>query len=356
MTNRPKDRGRITTKHKRNSNIESLRIISMLMIVLSHYTVHSGINNSSLSLGINRFLLESSTLGNIGVIIFVVITGYYLGRSDKPLQLKKLFNLIFEVLFYSIGIYLILLVLGVINFGWKDALRSIFPISSKSYWFATAYVVLYLFHPYINKLLNNLNRKEHLRLIAIGIFVFSILHTITTGDYYGNQLIQFVLFYTIGDYLGKYPDNKFARKNNRLLLLLTSVIILMTSIILLDLIGQRIPLANAHSTYLFDRTSPIAILFAISLFSCFAYKKEQYNGFINSAAITTFGVYLISDNYLLRKIIWEDILKNKDYTDSNYLLLHMAISVICVYIACSIIDAVRHIVTERCFVKLLPKK
>ena len=64
-------------KKHRNTNIELLRIISILMIVLSHYSVHSGISRNMLSLGWNRFLLEITSLGNIGVIFFVLITGYY---------------------------------------------------------------------------------------------------------------------------------------------------------------------------------------------------------------------------------------------------------------------------------------
>ena len=70
-------------KKVRNSNIELIRIISMLFIVVSHYTVHNGVDNTTLSLGINRFLLEITTLGNIGVILFVLISGYYLIEQRK---------------------------------------------------------------------------------------------------------------------------------------------------------------------------------------------------------------------------------------------------------------------------------
>ena len=62
---------------ERNSKIELLRILSMFMIVLSHCSVHSGINFSSLPLGFNREILELSMLGNVGVILFIFITGYF---------------------------------------------------------------------------------------------------------------------------------------------------------------------------------------------------------------------------------------------------------------------------------------
>ena len=65
-------------KKERNSCIELLRIISIIMIVLSHYTVHNGVANSTLDIGFNRFLLEITTLGNIGVIIFITINQTYI--------------------------------------------------------------------------------------------------------------------------------------------------------------------------------------------------------------------------------------------------------------------------------------
>ena len=93
-------------KKERNSNIEILRIISMIFIVMSHYTVHSGIELTSLPLGINRFILEVTRLGNIGVIIFMLISGYYL-IEQKSIQLKKVLKLYLQILFYSPIIYLV---------------------------------------------------------------------------------------------------------------------------------------------------------------------------------------------------------------------------------------------------------
>ena len=51
-------------KRIRNSNIEILRIISMIFIVLSHYTVHNGISNLSATkiathATLAKFLFES---------------------------------------------------------------------------------------------------------------------------------------------------------------------------------------------------------------------------------------------------------------------------------------------------------
>ena len=69
----------------RNSNIELLRIISIILIVVSHYCVHGAGKAiiSSLDISINRFILEVFKVGNLGTILFVLITGYYLIDSEK---------------------------------------------------------------------------------------------------------------------------------------------------------------------------------------------------------------------------------------------------------------------------------
>ena len=79
-------------KKIRDSNIELLRIIAMFIIIIHHYTVHNGIDNFSLPIGGNRFILEITRLGNIGVILFVFITGYFQIENKKRVNLIKLFK------------------------------------------------------------------------------------------------------------------------------------------------------------------------------------------------------------------------------------------------------------------------
>lgn len=325
------------TKKVRNSNIELVRIISMIMIITSHYTVHNGIDNSTLPLGFNRFLLEFSTLGNIGVILFILITGYFLGQSKKPLQMSKLARLVLQVIFYSASIYLIFCAFGLTEFSLGGVVKAFMPITFKEYWFATAYVVLYIFHPFINKMLNNLTRKEELALIVTGLTLFSLIHTFTTMDFYGNEVIQFILFYIIGDYLGRYKDNLFSERKWRLIGLFGSLVLIALSIVVLDLIGTKIPVAGSHSIYLLNRTSPLSILFAVSLFSIFANKVPKHSSLINAVAPFMFGVYLIHDNSYVRFFLQRRILKTELFIESNYLIVHEILSVILVLISCVLI-------------------
>lgn len=342
-------------KKERNSNIELLRIISIIMIVISHYTVHNGISNSTLSLGFNRFFLEISTLGNIGTIIFVLITGFYLSKNENGLKLTKILKLYLQILFYSIFIYIIFVIFKLEPFGIKSLIKVLLPISFEGYWFASVYVLLYIFHPYINKLLNKLDRKDHFKLVLTGLIIFSILSTITTKGYYANELIQFILFYSMGAYLSKYKNNIFNNQKLNKFILIISSSILCLSVIFFDIVGTKINWFNENSTYLFSRTSIFSIMFAVSLFNIFINKKEKNNMHINSISSCVFGVYLISDNDYVRSILWSDIFKNANYVNSILLIPHMLISIIIIFIVCIYIEYLRKYILDKIYEKKISK-
>lgn len=64
----------------RNSNIELLRIIAMLLIVLSHYSIHG--LGTDLAYSLNLYIADVAGLGGkLGVTIFILISGYYMTES-----------------------------------------------------------------------------------------------------------------------------------------------------------------------------------------------------------------------------------------------------------------------------------
>ena len=334
----------------RNTNLELLRILSIFMIIVSHYSIHNSILASSLDIGFNRFLLEIVTLGDIGSILFVLISGYCLINSVN-IKLRKILKILLQVLFYSLAIYLLFLFFGNEDFSLKFLVKSILPISFKQYWFATAYIILYIFHPYINKLLNSFNKKEHFIFIIINLIIFSLLHMITTNDYYGNELVQFTIFYSIGAYFSKYKTTFFSNNKLNYVILVSSVIISISSIVLFDFLGQNYSIFATNSRYFLNRTSIFSILIAISLFNIFINRKAFYNKYINIISNCVFGVYLISDNVYMRKFLWLNVFNNSNYLDSNYLIFHMFISTITVFIVCIFIELIRQLIIERVFEK-----
>ena len=181
-------------------------------------------------------------------------------------------------------------------------------------------------------------KNEHLLLITIGLLLFSILHMFTGQDYYGNELIQFILFYAIGAYFGKYRSNIFTNKNICKFGLLISIIIMAASIYIFDLFGLHYEVFGKHSTFLMNRTSPFAIMFSICIFNLFVNKNEINNNIVNKISSCVLGVYLISDHPTMRKYLWSTFFKAQSYITSNVLVFHMLFCVIITFITALIIE------------------
>ena len=322
----------------RNSNIELLRIISMVLIVLTHYTFHNGVVNSSLDVGINRYILEIITIGNIGLLNYMYVMGYFNSKMSQPFKLKKLVLLILKVMFYSLVIYFIFVLFGLEKISFKGLVQNLFPISFKKYWFITAYLLTYILCPFINKLLNNLNQKEHLSLIGIGILIFSVLTTLFNKDYYCNDLVLFILCYIIGGYFAKYNCILLNNKKRNKKIFITCITILLLSNLVFDLVGMKYSLFATHSIYFYGKKSIVTFILSILVFNYVINKKEKNIPKINIISKYVLGVYLISDNYLIRSVLWTDILNVKGYVNSNFLIFHIILSVLSVFIVCWIID------------------
>ena len=134
---------------KRQSNLELLRIISIIMIIMHHYALYSGFTwkneITANALIINFFLM----FGKLGALVFVIISGYFYDKTK--FKIKKLITLLVQVWIISI----IGLIIGVITDSEKlniiNIIKSIFPVSFSVYWFASCYILLYIFIPFLKK-------------------------------------------------------------------------------------------------------------------------------------------------------------------------------------------------------------
>ena len=78
--------GYMETKKIRESNLELLRIISMISIFIYHYCVHGGILEVG-SYTINKSVaLFFSIGGRVGVNIFILIMGYFMVKSQFKIK------------------------------------------------------------------------------------------------------------------------------------------------------------------------------------------------------------------------------------------------------------------------------
>lgn len=171
---RRKDRLIRNDSNVRNSNVEILRIIAAVLIVLSHYARH-GINMSQTGL-FNRCFLNNIALGNLGVDIFLIISGYFNVKAE--FKWHKILKLWTQVFTYSIFGLLIALATKQ-NISFRNFITALFPAIFNQYWFFTAYLVLLVLSPFINKLLLTLKQKDFSRLLITMLVLWSLLELIS---------------------------------------------------------------------------------------------------------------------------------------------------------------------------------
>jgi surface polysaccharide O-acyltransferase-like enzyme len=135
----------------RASNIELLRIISMILIIMHHFSVH-GCFPFTPDLTFNKVFLQVFGLGGkAGVVAFVMITGYFMISSS--LKLHKFAKLVGQIWFYSIAMLGMAMGLGLDTVTSRNMMLALLPIGAMS-WFAQNFLVLYLLTPIINRVLH----------------------------------------------------------------------------------------------------------------------------------------------------------------------------------------------------------
>lgn len=136
------------SKKTRDCNFELLRIVSMIMIIMHHYVIHSGFVNIPISL--NKLVTMMFSIGGkVGVNLFIMISGYYILNSK--IRIKKVLKIVFEVYFYSILILILACAFCREEVNAKMIIKSFLPITYELYWFVTPYIWLYILTPYITK-------------------------------------------------------------------------------------------------------------------------------------------------------------------------------------------------------------
>ncbi len=331
-------------KSVRNSNIELFRIISMLIIVAHHYVVNSGLLekiNESTHLGANDiFLLLFGWGGKTGVNCFILITGYYMCTSK--ITFKKYIKLLSERYFYTVVFFFIFLVTGYMPFSFKGFLKVLIPFFNVSDGFVSCFLLFYLLIPFLNKFIKVLNEKEHAMLLLILIFIYTVLPSFLKATVTFNYVTWFCILYFIASFLRLYP--KKWMKNTKLWASLTITLLFLswTSVVLLAYIGKIIGNTEISYFFVYDSNKILALTTGIAAFLLFKNLKLKQHKWINLIAGSTFGVLLIHANSeVMRQWLWKDMLKNVAFYNSSYLILHAVISVLAVFIVCTVIDQIR---------------
>jgi len=306
--NRNPHQGEKNMKKERQSNIELLKIFSMIGVIILHYN-NATIGNAFAYVSMPSmkayalYYLESMFI--CAVNVFMLISGYFMIESRK-IDFRKPIRLLIQVVVFREFIYLLQVVLtdAVLSLG--SVLANLLPAS----YFAVLYAAVYVLSPFVNKLMISLSRKKLRAFMIIALVLFSVwpfsvdvlekvkktaFAGLSTIGMYGSQsgytVVNFMLMYMIGAYL-KITDIRWNTA--------VSGAVLVGSWTALFVFANRLIKAGIGVGLAWEYCNPLVILSAIAAFLLFKNIRIKSNPVINSLSKATFSVYLLNSVLILR--------------------------------------------------------
>ena len=331
----------------RQVNFELLRIVAMFMVVVLHYLIKGGAEISLVEdTGIvNLLVWFVKGLCIVAVNLYVLLSGYFL--LEARWKFSKVAELWLQVMFYSVGVPLVCLALGigeVSNWGIYDWINVIFPVQMEHYWFATAYMVLYLFVPVLSAGVKHITKQQHQLVIAGLLLFFSIPKTILPmlipTDRYGYDFGWFMCLFMIAAYIRLYGISFFNNKRKSVFIYFVTITVIWAGSVICGILSRKgLPLA--YMMDMFYCYNHIFVLAAsVALFYGFKYLQIQ-NGKIASVICMispyVFGVYLLHENLAVRNL-WQFWLGIERVQGKMSLFLHMLIVVTMVFVTGVIVE------------------
>lgn len=336
----------VPMKKVRDSNLELYRIIVMLLIVAHHYVVNSGLHtvvrDAGPSLSSISMLLFGAW-GKTGINCFVLITGYFMCRSD--ISLRKFLKLYLQITFYAVVIYIIFCISGHETFSPIGLGRTLFPVWNISDGFVECFIIFYLLMPFLNLMVSAMDRRQHLTLTLLLIGVYSLLPMAGVHVKF-NYVTWFVVLYLVASYIRLYNWGEGITHRRWGIITLSLIMASIATILMMYFLYKKGYIAE-YNPYMFvaDSNKILALAVAVASFMWFKSLKISHSAIINAVGASTFGVLLIHANSdAMRQWLWGDAVDCTGHFGSyaaGMNLLYASIAILAVFALCSIIDHCR---------------
>ena len=283
-------------KRERQSNIELLRILVMLGVVVLHMNLY-GLKIAAEFSGKFIFMHFTESLFICAVNVFVLITGYFSYKINK-ISVRKIIELIVEVILVKEALYITYSILQRTPISLSTIITNLIPNN----YFVILYCVLLCMAPFISKLFGVLCEKQRKYFVCSILIVFSFYTFMTDaleaisrtsfaginsiglyGDQQGYTIINFMLLFIVGAYL-RITNVQYNLKNSIVLYMVSTMLIFLAA-----LVSVRYSFAQISYNY----NNPLVIFQAVGLFMIFKNLSIGSNKIINVLAKSSFMTYLI---------------------------------------------------------------
>ncbi len=323
----------------RQSNIELLRIVSMLMVLTVHadgaalgLPALAGKLDTATGYDLGRLAVESVAI--IGVNCFTMISGYFGIR----LKWRSAAKFLFQCLFYAVGIYGAVCVAFPSMFSFKGLLDSCMVLTHTDLWYVPAYFGLMLLSPVLNAGVDAMDRRQCSTVLAV-----FVLFNIWCGWWWqgafnptGYTLVQLIMVYLLGRYLRLHVSHDAVCRQRTLI----------GALYIMSTAGVFVSSMYLDPLKAFAYNSPLVLCSTVSLFMLFTTFDFQSRA-INYAAKSAFAVYLIHKAPLIwGNVMRPAILRFEATLPTWEFILATAGIVVAFYLLAMLIDPLRRAISK----------
>lgn len=339
----------------RNSSVELLRIISMLMVVAHHFVVHNLDNAWDISDDGSRFVIAvfAAPLGKISIVSFFAVTAWFLCEkkvNSLRASFQRAWKMEFEVLFYAWGMCILFVIFGRQNINASTVLKSFLPVSTDLWWYVTSYVLFLLLFPFLNKGLYLIGKQYHLVLCLVTIALWGGIQGILPHGYMDlANSVAFVWIYILISYYRWYMK-AFSLGTSAWIAGVGFALCLLPRFVfgyLPTVADLPYPLNRVRSTAadIFSMEWKLPVMMAglglVFVFTAFSFN----NRLINWLAKSAFSVYLITEYPPMRILLWKKLFT---FSSLENEALPVAVSFIAlvflIYFLCVLVDTLRRLI------------
>ena len=310
----------ITAKQTRNTGIDCLKVIAILLVVISHvtqtlcepsayvasmdYIVPLENSTTNFSYLVLTLLRHTGMLGND---IFFFCSAWYLLESTGA-SACKIVRMAADVWVISV-----LFLAGkclVCGGGERVDLivKALTPNYSSVNWYLTTYMLFYAVHPLLNKIIAQLDQKGLLRVCTCFTVLYIIINIFDPFAFYGSFLMNWVAFYFDIAYVKRYALHivRNRRFNRRLLAAGTVGMILF--LLLLNLAGLLLTPLDGNLLIWSWPCNPFLLMITAALLNL-ALGWKCGGPVTRNISGCSYLIYIIHDNLFvrlyLRPWIWQ---------------------------------------------------
>ena len=290
------------TINKRNYGIDLLRIVSMFMVTLLHFSGKGGFLGVPEN-GLSYYILSLFiVICYSAVDIFAVISGFVMYNST--IKYSRIIDLWIQIVFYSV---ISLMLDKRVFHNPVNVLSALFPGFFTDFWYFTAYFIMFFFIPLYNKIINSFKSSFLIQFILILFVALCIPTNISVfGLLDGYSFLWITSCYFFGAFIRK-NEQFFKNIPNRVYIIIIIIGILITYLCYMPVLCD-ITIFNVHPKDILQKYTSLTVIFpSISLLILFSkmYIKRGKR-IIKFFSSTSFSVYIIQclpfiwNNYLTK--------------------------------------------------------